>query len=212
MNGGRRVKTLDQALEETTSLIGDVVTGVGSISDGDSFYFGSVPSAPTCTASDSGSGPNGCAVTGYGTGVGSHTLTATAKDTAGNSTIQPRTYTVLAWTLKGFYAPVDMNGVWNAIKGGSTVPLKFEVFSGTTELTATSAIDSFTMKGVSCPSGGAAADDIELTTTGGTSLRYDSVVGQFIQNWQTSRKSGACYTVTMKTDDGSTISANFQLK
>jgi hypothetical protein len=33
-------------------------------------------------------------------------------------------------TLKGFYAPVDMgNSVVNTAKGGSTVPLKFEVFA-----------------------------------------------------------------------------------
>ena len=30
-----------------------------------------------------------------------------------------------------------MNGVVNTVKGGSTVPLKFEVFAGTTELTDT---------------------------------------------------------------------------
>ena len=55
-------------------------------------------------------------------------------------------------------------------------------------------------------------DDIELVTTGGTNLRYDSAAGQFIQNWQTPKKPGTCYTVTMTTDDGSKISANFILK
>ena len=39
------------------------------------------------------------------------------------------TFQIAAWTLKGFYQPVDMNGVWNTVKGGSTVPLKFEVFA-----------------------------------------------------------------------------------
>jgi hypothetical protein len=56
------------------------------------------------------------------------------------------------------------------------------------------------------------ADDIDLVTTGGTSLRYDSTAGQFVQNWQTPKKAGACYTVTMTTDDGSEISANFIMK
>ena len=37
--------------------------------------------------------------------------------------------------MSGYYQPVDMNGVWNTVKGGSTVPLKFELFAGTTELT-----------------------------------------------------------------------------
>jgi hypothetical protein len=51
-----------------------------------------------------------------------------------------------------------------------------------------------------------------LTTTGGTALRYDTSGGQFIQNWQTPKKPGACYTVTMTTIDGGSISADFQLK
>jgi hypothetical protein len=116
--------------------------------------------------------------------------------------------------VKGFYAPVDMGGVWNTVKGGSTVPLKFEVFSGSTELTSTSAVKSFTVKGVACPGALAATHDIELVTTGGTSLRYDSTAGhgQFIQNWQTPKKPGACYAVTMTTQAGSSVSANFWLK
>jgi hypothetical protein len=32
-------------------------------------------------------------------------------------------------TLSGFYQPVEMDGVVNTIKGGSTVPMKFEVYS-----------------------------------------------------------------------------------
>ncbi len=180
--------------------------------DGESYYFGFVPPKPTCTAADGLSGPNGCTVTGYGTTVGSHTMTATAYDVAGNSKVETRAYTVLAWTLNGFFQPVDMNGVWNVVKGGSTVPLKFEVFAGSTELTDVSVVDKFTVKGVACPTTGAITDDIELVTTGATVLRYDFTAGQFIQNWQTPKKSGVCYQVTMTTDDGSTLSANFKLK
>lgn len=112
----------------------------------------------------------------------------------------------------GFYQPVDMGeDVWNTVKGGSTVPLKFEVFAGPTELTDTAVVDSFTVEGVGCPVTGFVADDI-VTTTGDTSLRYDATVGQFIQNWQTPKKSGVCYKVTMTTDDGASISAKFKLK
>ena len=109
------------------------------------------------------------------------------------------------WTLKGFYQPVDMNGVWNTVKSGSTVPLKFEVFAGTTELTSDrrrAGLHRSTV--VACAGSHAATDDVELTTTGGTSLRYDTTGGQFIQNWQTPKAAGACYKVTMTTQDGST--------
>jgi hypothetical protein len=109
----------------------------GDIDDGDSFYFGFVPAAPTCTASDGGSGLDSCIVTGYSTAVGPHILTATATDEVGNSGTAQITYSVQAWTLSGFYQPVDMTPVgsapvWNTVKNGSTVPLKFEIFAGAT--------------------------------------------------------------------------------
>jgi len=113
------------------------------------------------------------------------------------------------WTIKGFYQPVDMNGVLNTVKGGSTVPLKFEVFAGSTELTNIAIVSTLT-KQVACTAPG--EDSIEVLATGGTSLRYDTVGGQFIFNWQTPKLPGKCYTVTMTTQDGSSIIAFFKLK
>ena len=178
---------------------------------GDSF-FGSTAAKPTCTATDSGgSGLSGsCAVTGYDTKNGTHTLKATATDLAGNTTTVEQTYTVKAWTLKGFYQPVDMNGVLNTVKNGSTVPAKFEIFAGATELTDP-ALAKFTTKQVAC-SLLSPIDDIETTATGNTSLRYDATSGQFIYNWKTPATAGSCYTLTMTANDGSFISANFKLK
>ena len=48
------------------------------------------------------------------------------------------TFTVNAWTITGFYQPVDMNGVVNTVKGGSTVPLKFNIYAGGVERTSVS--------------------------------------------------------------------------
>jgi len=177
-----------------------------------SVYFGSVPAPPTCTSTDGGSGPDGCTVTGYSTAVGAHTLTATALDLAGRTGTATQTYNVLAWTLKGFYQPVDMGGVWNTVKGDSTVPLKFEVFAGSTELTSTSDVQSFTSRRVDCASGSGLQDAVEILSTDGTSLQYDTTGGQFIQNWKTPTGAGTCYSATMTAQDGSTISANFMLK
>jgi hypothetical protein len=175
------------------------------------YFYGADPAAPTCTSTDDVSGLASCVVTGGGTSLGSHTYTATAKDNAGHTSTATLTYRVLPWTLKGFTSPVDMSGVWNTVKGGSTVPLKFEAFAGP-ELTSTTAVKSFTQKTVACPGAGATVDEIELVTTGGTSLRYDATAGQFVQNWQTPKKPGTCYAVTMTTQDGSAITANFMLK
>jgi hypothetical protein len=187
------------------------VSLVGGPADGVSYYFGSVPAAPTCTASDAMSGLDGaCTVLGYSALVGPQTVTASALDMAGNNGSASASYSVLAWTLKGFYQPVDMNNVFNVVKGGSTVPLKFEVFAGT-ELTATSVVKSFVQTKVACD-GTAPADDIEVVTTGGTSLRYDTTAGQFIQNWQTPKTAGICYKVTMTTLDNSALVTFFKLK
>jgi hypothetical protein len=191
---------------------------VGNINDNDSFFFGDVPDKPTCTATDGGSGLNaaGCVVTGYSTDVGSHTLKATATDKAGNTATKEIIYTVKPYTLKGFYQPVDMNDTVNTVKNGSTVPVKFELFKGTTELTSTSAVSSISAKQVSCTAfNGEPIDEIETLATGGTSLRYDATGGQFIYNWQTPKGAnqvGKCFSLTMTAADSSTLVADFKLK
>lgn len=186
---------------------------VGGPADGGTYYFGFVPGAPSCSASDALSGLDGsCSVGGYSNAVGTHTVTATVTDKAGNESTATATYTVSAWTLNGFFQPVDMGGVWNTIKGGSTVPLKFRIFAGPTELKDVAYVKSFSAKAVSCDSGAAAEDAIEqFATTGGTSLRYDTTGGQFIQNWKVPTTKG-CYAATMTAQDGGTITALFKVK
>jgi hypothetical protein len=102
-----------------------------------------------------------------------------------------------------------MNGVYNVVRSGSLVPLKFEVFAGKTELRDTSAVKSLTQVLVACSTG---TEDGAASPTGGSALRYDATAGQFIQNWQTPRQAGACYRVTMMTQDGSSRVAFFTLK
>lgn len=183
---------------------------VGDISDGASYGFGGVPAAPACTASDALSGLANCVVSGYSSAVGSHILVATATDAAGNQAQRTIAYTVSSWTLLGFYQPVDMNGVYNTVKNGSTVPFKFEAFAGPTELTSTANL-SMSARLITCTSG-SPTDDIEVVATGGTSLRYDTTGGQFVYNWQTPKRAGTCYAVTATTSDGSYVTALFKLK
>jgi trimeric autotransporter adhesin len=141
---------------------------------------------------------------------------------------------ITAWNAQGsgFYAPVGIansefvaapgtppaannTDVWNTVKGGSTVPLKFNVYAGTVEKTNTSDIQGFTAnKLATCSAAGAVDDTVDyFLTTGGTSLRYDTTAKQFIQNWQTPKVSNdTCYRATVKFADNSTISAFFKLK
>jgi hypothetical protein len=189
-----------------------VVSLVGGPEDGDSYYYDFVPDAPTCIASDAMSGLDGdCSVTGYSGDVGSHTVSASATDLAGNIGYSDEvSYTVLPYELYGFYQPVEMDAL-NLVKGGSTVPLKFHIFAGPLELTSVAYVQSLTYGQITCDVG-APTDEVETTTTGGTSLRYDADEGQFIYNWQTPRAPSKCYQVTMTTIDGSELSADFKLK
>jgi hypothetical protein len=174
------------------------------------YFFGDTQTKPTCTSTDAVSGLSSCEVTGGGTTVGTHTYTATATDNAGNTSNNTTTYEVKPWTMKGFYSPVDMGSVVNTVKGGSTVPLKFELFAGANEKTTVDAVKSFTTAKTNCASG-VPADEIEILSTGGTSLRYDTTGGQFIQNWKTPTGAG-CYSVKMTAVDGSTITALFKTR
>ncbi len=143
--------------------------------------------------------------------IGNHIIGLRVTDDGGLRDTDTAIVTVLPWTLKGFYQPVDMNGVFNIAKNGSTIPFKFEVFAGGTELTDTAYIKSLTYGLTACEVD-APTDAIELTATGGTSLRYDPIAGQFIFNWKTPSAAGKCYRVTLMTIDGSTLVAYFKLK
>ena len=110
---------------------------------------------------------------------------------------------------------VSSTGVWNTAKGGSTVPLKFNLYTtnGGAERTNTADIKLFDQTKLSSCGGLAAEDPVDLTTTGGTSLRYDTTGKQFIQNWKTpSVATDTCYRVNVQFMDGSTIYTFFKLK
>jgi hypothetical protein len=121
------------------------------------------------------------------------------------------------FTIEGFYAPVDMedaNGdpIVNTIKSGRSVPMKFEVFDqNNVEQTSSDVIQSFKQSKINCGRlQGDPVDAVEITNTAGTSLRYED--GTFLQNWKTPPgQAGNCYSATVTTVDGSSITAYFKL-
>ena len=116
------------------------------------FYaWGETPAAPTCTSSDATSGLASCVVNGDGASVGLHTYTATATDQAGNTSTATRRYVVAPWITKGFTSPIDMRKT-NTVKGGSTVPAKFEVFAGRKEITDPAKV-TMSSRAVACSTG-----------------------------------------------------------
>ncbi|WP_164207028.1 PxKF domain-containing protein [[Micrococcus luteus] ATCC 49442] len=171
------------------------------------YIFGQNPPAPTCEASDAVSGLGSCVVSGGGSTVGEHVYTATATDNAGNVSTAELTYAVLPWDLKGFNSPVEMAEAWNTVKGGSTVPLKFEMFAGGVEITDPAKVKSFTAVRVQCPGAGTPISETELLMTSSTQLSYED--GQFVQKWQTPKTAGVCTQVAMTAADDSKLTANF---
>ncbi len=192
---------------------------IGGISAGQQFDFGDPLPEVTCNATDNLSGVESCTISPspLPTSVGTHTITATAKDKAGNTAPTSITYTIKAWTIVGFKPPVDNPPLVNVVKNGSTVPLKFEVFKTISgeELTDPSIVKQpLKAQKISCTTlDGSPTDEIELTATGGTSLRYDETEGQFIYNWKTPTQKDTCWKVTIEFQDGySSIHAYFRLK
>ena len=158
--------------------------------------------------------------------AGTYNDTWTFTDSTGNynNTVGSVTDKIGTWAPNGFFQPVDMDGVWNTVRNGSTVPLKFEIMAGSTELTDVAVVKSITWAQVTCSGGAEDAIETVATSTSSALLRYDTTAGQFIFNWKTPSGSavvGKCYRVTMMTIDdngttpafdGSTIVAYFKLK
>jgi hypothetical protein len=201
----------------TTSVTGlDVdVTGPGPIAfvggglaDGGQYPYLYVPAGPTgCTAADGGSGFAACELTAYSPVVGTHVITALATDVAGNATSATLTYDVLAWTLVGFARPVEMTAI-NTIKAGGSIPLKFQVFAGAIELDVSEVTAAFEQQQFDCVSGalvGAAAPVARGSRAKPTS-------GQTSTKWDAPNLPGTCWYVTVRTIDGSSLTAAFKLR
>ena len=111
--------------------------------------------------------------------------------------------------IEGFYSPVDMTApggtrVYNLVKAGSTVPLKFRVYTGTNQVTGTTGM-SVSYSAVACDTGVIDPDVITATATGGTGLRYSSTDGQFIFNWATPSGASKCYQMMVTVSDATTL-------
>ncbi|HET9544155.1 MAG TPA: YDG domain-containing protein [Gaiellaceae bacterium] len=141
------------------------------------------------------------------------------------------TLTIGAWHAVGFHQPIGTGNsqfvpapglaphvgtaVWNTAKGGSTIPLKFDLFTaaGGDERTSTADVKGFqAVRLTGCASGGG-EEAVEFVTTGTTSLRYDGTAGQFVQNWRSPSVSGEeCYRVSVRFQDESAVYAFVKLR
>jgi hypothetical protein len=186
----------DDITNEATGLSGATVTFSATAND-----LVDGPVAVTCVPASGSNFP-----------LGTTKVDCSATDAHSNTATGSFNVTVQVHP-SGFYQPVDMGtDVYNTVKGGSTVPIKFEIFAGIDELTDTGAIEGYTAAVIACPIGGYTADPIETLTTGNTSLRYDPIAGQFILNWKTPKSPGACLSFTVAIRYGPSLVAYFKLK
>jgi hypothetical protein len=110
----------------------------------------------------------------------------------------------------GFHAPVNpIAGFLNTVKGGSTVPLSFNVFVNGTEKTTTDGLE-LSQQQIPCD-GSAPEDPVEAAPSVGSGLTYRS--GSFHYNWKTPKTPGLCYMVRMTTaQDGLALTGRFKMK
>lgn len=142
---------------------------------------------------------------------GTTRVDCSAADGAGNRRTASFTVSVL-FDHGPFLQPVNPAAL-NTVKNGSTVPLKWQVRTpGGGYVTTIAIVNRFTVVQLNCGSLAAIEDPVDITTTGGTTLRYDTTSNQFIQNWQTPRMAGTCFRAQVTLVGGQVVAADFRLK
>jgi hypothetical protein len=118
---------------------------------------------------------------------------------------------LLHYDFSGFFQPVDNAPVFNSVKGGSSVPVKFS-------LGGNQGLDIFLSgyplsKQIACDLS-SGVDNIEQTVTAGSSsLSYDPSTDEYTYVWKTNKSwAGTCRQLVVILKDGSIHTANFSFK
>ena len=113
------------------------------------------------------------------------------------------------YAFNGFFQPVDNLPVFNDVKAGSAIPVRFS-------LSGNQGLDIFTdgfpkSEALACDAT-ALLDGIEETVTaGGSSLTYDASTDQYTYVWKTEKTwASTCRQFVLKLVDGSVHRANFK--
>lgn len=157
---------------------------------------------------------SGLSVDGCGdldtTTAGTRTITCSATDHAGNSNSASASY-VVNYELSGFLAPVNDAPVVNTGKAGRTYPVKWQLRDAVGGFVSSlAAVTAITYTATSCDAfSGDPTAALATSTTGGTSLRYDTTSNQYVYNWATPGQG--CYMLFVTLNSGQVLTAYFNL-
>jgi hypothetical protein len=133
----------------------------------------------------------------------------TAQDKVGHDSAMANcTYSVV-FNFAGFRQPVDNGGIFNSVKAGQSIPMKFSL-SGYQGL-GIIALGYPKATAVACPTSSTFVDQIEETSTANNGLTYDATADQYNYVWKTpSTYAGKCYQFNMVLTDGTSHTALFK--
>jgi hypothetical protein len=117
----------------------------------------------------------------------------------------------LGYSFTGFFSPVDNPPMFNTVKAGASVPVKFSL-AGDQGLGILAAGSPASQR-IACDSR-APLDAIEETATAGSSgLQYNAFTDQYTYVWKTEKGwANSCRQLNVKLDDGSDHLASFQFR
>jgi hypothetical protein len=141
--------------------------------------------------------------------VGMRTATApVATDNVGHTSAVATCGYQVVYPFVGFFAPIDNFGVYNKVKAGSAVPVKFSLLGnqGTNVLAGEPVVTK-----VACPA--AMKSDVLEETASAKSpsgLKYDTKTGLYTYTWKTATSfAGTCQKLTVNLADGTSQTALF---
>jgi hypothetical protein len=113
------------------------------------------------------------------------------------------------YNWSGFFSPVDNLPTLNVVKGGSSVPMKFNLGGNQ----GMGILAAGYPKSISIPCDSTAElDALETVATAGSSgLNFDSTANQYNYIWKTDKAwTSGCRQVEVKLIDGTSHRANFK--
>jgi predicted extracellular nuclease len=144
----------------------------------------------------------------FGTPFGYDIVHVNSEFAAQASDHEPQVVRLLSYEFTGFFSPVDNLPVFNQVKAGQSIPIKFSL-KGDQGLNILA--DSYpTSTDISC-SATDPVDGIEETVTAGSSsLSYDPSTDTYTYVWKTNKSwANTCRQFVLKLNDGTFHQANF---